>query len=400
MIERLNKETSDLFDPDARPRPVLAVCFNRTLVPFIRQRIEIAYRQRTNEELPEKSLLVTHFNALLYYLHRRGFCGYYRVGEHPDAGERAARYLADLQAADGEGRERLAHGLFHAVYVDEGQDFHEQDYRVLMELCAKAPSGQPRLLVFYDDAQNLYGLKRPTWSDLGLEIRGRRSVVMDECFRNTRNVIEPAFNLLLGIHADDPQSVRTRSFADTQTLKEKDLIRFRNRHIQVRFGKREGDMPSLGGCETKRAEEMRLAERCDKLLREEGLLPQDILVLTFTRHRATELARAIAARVGNDRVCRPYEDREKDDIAIRPDKITVSTVASAKGYDAPYVLIGSLDEFSDDLEGRVSLYVACTRARDWLDVTAVGRTSLVREFERALAETDATAEARSTGLSP
>ena len=47
MVERLLKETKDLFEDDAPLLPVLAVCFNRTLVPFIRERIEFAYRQRT-----------------------------------------------------------------------------------------------------------------------------------------------------------------------------------------------------------------------------------------------------------------------------------------------------------------------------------------------------------------
>jgi hypothetical protein len=30
------------------------------------------------------------------------------------------------------------------------------------------------------------------------------------------------------------------------------------------------------------------------------------------------------------------------------------------------VLLASLDDFPDDVEGRASLYVGCTRAREWL----------------------------------
>lgn len=383
MIERLHKRGVDLFGANSQPLPVLAVCFNRTLVPFIRQRVEMAYRQRTDEDLPEKSLLVTHFNTLMYYLNRRGLCGYYRIQDVPDQGERALRYLSDLRSLAGERRDRLSEGLFHGVYVDEGQDFHEHDYRVLLELCARTEARQPRMFVFYDDAQNLYGLKRPTWSDLGLELRGR-SVVMDECFRNTQQIVEPAFNVLLGIHADDPQSVRTRSFADVQTLKEKGLIKFENRHLKVCFSSREGDPPSLRLFDNEPQEVQHIAEKCEQLILKESLLPQDILVLTFKRNRASQLAAEISKLIGGDRVRCPFEETEKDDLAIQPDKITVSTVASAKGYDAPYVILASVQDFPADVEGRVSFYVACTRAREWLDVNAVGKTDVVREFERSL----------------
>ena len=383
MIERLHKKNADLFGVDAQPLPVLAVCFNRTLVPFIRQRIEMAYRQRTEEGLPEKSLLVTHFNTLLYLLNRRGFCGYYRIKDVPDPGDRALKYLADLRSLTGERRDQLLNGLFHGIYVDEGQDFHEHDYRVLLELSARTESRQPRMFVFYDDAQNLYGLQRPTWSDLGLELRGR-SVVMDECFRNTRQIVEPAFNVLLGVHADDPQSVRTRSFADVQTLKDKDLIKFQDRHLRVCFSSREGDPSSFSLFDNEHEEAQHVAERCEQLMSEDSLLPQDIFVLTFKRSRASKLATAISRRLGDNRVRCPFEEAEKDDLAIQPDKITVSTVASAKGYDAPYVIVASVQDFPEDVEGRVSLYVACTRAREWLDVNAVGRADLVNEFERSL----------------
>lgn len=383
MIERLHDKEADLFDSGEKPQPVLAVCFNRSLVPFIRQRIEIAYKQRTDDVLPSGSIVVTHLNSLLYLLSQRGYCKYRRVEDVRDLGERTSQYLSDLDTVGGEHGKRLAEGLFHCVYVDEGQDFHELEFSLLLKLCQRAKNAQPRMFVFYDDAQNLYGRQRPTWSDLGLELRGR-SVVMDECFRNTRQIVEPAFNLLLGVHADDPQSVKTRSFADTQTLKEKGLIEFRDRHIVVHFSNREGQPVALTSNDTERDEETRVANLCSKLIEEDGLLPQDILVLTSKRHRATEIATAISEKLGEDQVLRPYEETEKDGLAIQSGKISVSTVASAKGYDAPFVIVASLNEFSEDVSGRASLYVACTRAREWLAMYTVGNTDLVLEFTRAL----------------
>ena len=383
LIERLHKSTRDLFEDDAQPLPVLAVCFNRTLVPFIRQRIEVAYRQRTGEALPAKSLLVTHFNSLLYHLHQRGYCAYRHIADAPDASERAARYMADFDALVAEDAARLARGLFSAIFVDEGQDFHETEYALLLRLCARTASELPRLFVFYDDAQNLYGLKRPTWSDLGLDVRGR-AVVMDECFRNTRQIIEPAFNLLLGSHAGGSRPVNTSSFADIATLREKQLVAIDDRHVRICFTARNGDPVSYRRFDDRNTEQLHLATVCEELLQRHGLLPQDILVLTFRRDRALELAGAIADRLGQQRVRCPFQNLEKDRLAIQPDRLTVSTVASAKGYDAPYVMLASLDDFTDEVEGRVSLYVGCTRAREWLAASWVETTDFVREFERSV----------------
>ena len=81
----------------------------------------------------------------------------------------------------------------------------------------------------------------------------------------------------------------------------------------------------------------------------------------------------------------PFEGVEKDQAAIQQDKITVSTVAAAKGFDAPYVMVASANEFRADIGGRASFSVACTRAREWLDVSCYEDSPIVSEFRRALA---------------
>jgi hypothetical protein len=53
------------------------------------------------------------------------------------------------------------------------------------------------------------------------------------------------------------------------------------------------------------------------------------------------------------------------------------------------VLLASVDEFPDTVEGRVCLYVGCTRAREWLEATTTAMTGLAREFERSVSATNA-----------
>jgi len=382
MLARRHGETRSLFEREGeRPVRILAVCFNRTLVPFIRERIEAAWGQRRDEPLPAESLEVVHFNGLMWQLSEEGFVRYQRIADRRSAGDRARSYLSDLTHDP----DRLRERGYDAVFVDEGQDFHEDEYRILLHLCGRSANGHPRMFVFYDDAQNLYGHTRPTWKDLGLEVRGR-SVVMDRAFRNTRQIIEPAFNVLVGSHAADPDRVGTRGFADLQTLVEKKLVREGDagRHVRVDFATREGDTVMFRRHVRAADETASIVDRVKVLLDVEALRAHEVLILVRRRERAEEVKRALAASVGGGRVRFAAADGNKDQPAIQTGVLTVSTVASAKGYDAPYVLLASAHEFAGDIEGRASFYVGCTRAREWLEVHAAGESAVTREFERAL----------------
>ena len=83
--------------------------------------------------------------------------------------------------------------------MDEGQDFLEDDFRLLKGLCRTSKKGgEPNLYIFYDDAQNYLGRRRPNWKSLGLNLMGARSRIMTQCFRNTKAIVETSFNVLYG----------------------------------------------------------------------------------------------------------------------------------------------------------------------------------------------------------
>lgn len=322
-----------------------------------------------------------HFNGLMWQLSEEGFVRYQRIADRRSAGDRARSYLSDLTHDP----DRLRERGYDAVFVDEGQDFHEDEYRILLHLCGRSADGHPRMFVFYDDAQNLYRHTRPTWKNLGLAVRGR-SVVMDRAFRNTRQIIEPAFNVLVGSHAPDPDRVGTRGFADLRMLVEKKLVREGDagRHVRVDFATREGDTVMFRRHVRAADETASIVDRVKVLRDVEALRAHEVLILVRRRERAEEVKRALAASVGGGRVRFAAAEGNKDQPAIQTGVLTVSTVASAKGYDAPYVLLASAHEFAGDIERRASFYVGCTRAREWLEVHAAGESAVTREFERAL----------------
>lgn len=122
------------------------------------------------------------------------------------------------------------------------------------------------------------------------------------------------------------------------------------------------------------------------LIRDDRVRPQDILILTLSRDRANQIADAIEREDirGIAGVQRAF--KEKDSALCQPGCVTISTVHSAKGYDAFVVLLCSANEFRTDVKGRACFYVACTRAIERLEVFAYESSGLVRELNRLLQE--------------
>ena len=63
---------------------------------------------------------------------------------------------------------------------------------------------------------------------------------MNECFRNTRAIIEPAFNVLYGTCAPAGSPTPAKDYGDLSALEQKGLIQREGEMWRVRFARREG----------------------------------------------------------------------------------------------------------------------------------------------------------------
>ncbi|WP_164103821.1 nuclease-related domain-containing DEAD/DEAH box helicase [Candidatus Laterigemmans baculatus] len=380
-IERGQKSSLSLFDEPVRPPRILAVCFNRTLVPFLQKKIGVAYRQRTGRELPKGAVDVFAYNRLMWHLAQAGLWGYQRIADLTDE-ERAARYTRDLKYVKEHEPQTFERYAYDAIYVDEGQDFAEEDFRLLSELCVQR-EGEPSLFVFYDDAQNLYGRKRPNWQSLGLNVVGGRSHVMTECFRNTRQIVDTAFNVLYGSFAPHTANIPTKAFGDVATLVEKELLEQVDQVWRVKFARREGMPPRVTVAGGTREENELVVSRLRWLIEDQEVRPQDILVLSYYRERVRRLAEWVrrASIQGVEDIHLAFDDR--DTHLGQRGRLTFSTVASAKGYDAYCVLLASANQFPTDVLGRANFYVGCTRAIEYLEITGTAPHGLLHEAQKA-----------------
>lgn len=256
----------------------LVVCFNRPLVPFLRTHFDEAYRELTHRD-PPFCIDIYHLQGVGYeHSERRGGPLKYQYFRENKNREIALNYCAQLDRLAQTAPQELEAIQYDAVYVDEGQDLFDEEFVLLLKFLKTDPkTGLKNIVVFYDDAQNLYGRPRPTWSRLGIDVTGRTRV-MKKCFRNTKQIVEFAFNLLLGVKAET--RVGTKGFADVETLKENGLVRELSDRWAVNFAERVGVPPEVALFGSREQEKEWIKAGVRRLITEEGVRPRDILLVS------------------------------------------------------------------------------------------------------------------------
>ncbi len=385
-----SRNPDDALFPSGRTA-IAAVCFNASLVPLLRDQIERAYRQRTLSHLP-LHLHICHLNQLMYRLKSEGWPLDYIWTTGSTARERASAYRAQILQFAVDSPEHYRSLLLDAIFVDEGQDLEPEEFQLLMALLKRHPeTGEKALIIFYDDAQNLYAKKRPIWKDIGIDIQGGdRSRVMKESFRNTREVVELGFNVLLGTTAADQSKVRTRAYSNVAELLQSGLVEEIDTRFVIHFAERTFDRPRVNIFLTRAEELSWLALEIRRLLEKEQVRPSDLLILGISKRICDEVEQVLRASAFNGvkGLKLPYRKNEKRDYIFEEGCITVSTIHAAKGYDAPLVFMVGTEDCSTEPKGRAAFYVAATRAKMLLYVSGVsGIPSLLQEAEKLIQRT-------------
>ena len=372
LAQSQEEQASKLFEQAKQSSRVLVVCFNKTLVHFLREKIDDCYGRMTWAKPTNDELTVVHFEGLVRQL----------ITQEPrlqteltfrEKVERALDLIKRFDEIPAAEREPL---MFDAIYVDESQDLSPEEIQFLLKLARRDDQGRQTFNVFYDNAQNIYGVTPPVWQQIGVEIVGR-TTFLDQCLRNTRETLSLAFNVLVGSFAPEGERVTTRQFADAGSLRSRKLIEENGDRYDIHFAARTGPKPIVEQFADRRAEIRGVVEKIKQLTGNPRVLPSDILVL-YKSHYSFELLEQqlvdLFGRKGGVRLVNPKNDRNKNVALLQEGILTVSTIASAKGYDAPIVFVVGADEITTDTQGRAGFYVATTRAKLLLWVSGIKRT--------------------------
>ncbi len=369
----LNREDSTTLFNTGRPKKVLVVCFNRSLVQYLRGKIEDRFSRVAWDKPRDDELTVLHFEALVKLLRDQNAA--LNTGLDYEQKEKRAQVLCQrLDALPEMARQAIA---FDAVYVDEAQDLTPGELEVLRRIARGNPEDGQTLILFYDNAQNIYGVTLPTWEKLGINIVGR-TVFLDTCLRNTREILKFALNVLVGSFAREGQRVATRKFADVAGLRQRKLIEEREGRFEVLFSDRNGPPPQVRQYASREREIEGLAKELRRLFTSESVLPSDVLILYKRdlpyRELLVQTIGQLLPKGFQVRQVDPLHHANKSLPLLEDGVLTISTIASAKGYDAPIVFLLGADELATDVQGRASFYVGATRAKLILHVSGVEKT--------------------------
>ncbi len=267
--------------------------------------------------------------------------------------ERVPTLLLDAYAAG-----RAPAGAYQAILVDEGQDFANDWYRAIQKALDPATNS---LLVAVDSSQNIYK-RKSGWSELGPQVVGQ-SRVLRVNYRNTRPILDAAYRIIREL---DSRSTVPDAVAGVQP----------DDHVTPDRAPRDGPPPQVH-----RHPALPIASKFAhawiKARLDRGVPPEDILVLALSRPTIERLG----VWLKNQRI--PACSLLTDHV---PGAVRLSTIHSAKGLDAAYVLLFATHELEgrDGEEARRLLYIGMTRAREELCVTYHGESRLMEELEGIL----------------
>ncbi len=311
-------------------RRILVVCFNLSLVGYIRRL------------LAQKGVSIGHegVEVLPFY----SLCERILGEKLSHSAESADFYNLVVQ----ETLERLdgSHPLqqhWDAVLVDEGQDFSAEMAQVLCRLLPKGGS----LVVAKDDNQRLYQEDGSVWEQLGIE--RLRVHHLSRQYRNTPAIARFAAKML-------PDSAGI-AFAGTGG-KIPDVVVRQSVQDQVQY-----IVQSVKHCIGKGVPMNEIAILYTKSHMADICLPEYIA-------QELEYSGIMARWISKNADTKHYYD-------ITTDSVTVSTIHSVKGLDFSHVFIIGLDTLPDTPHNRRVAYVGMTRARDRLTVVCGKRAGLV-----------------------
>ncbi len=343
---------------------IWAVYANRSLGRLLADSIELAWRQlNCLTPFPWQRVNLSHVKDIFEKL-------------LPSAQLSLEPFHFDYDRAAEEFLVRKAHSeitpLCHALFVDEAQDMGPNALRLLLSLVGKAEAGDENSRaanIFYDNAQNIYGRGTPKWSELGLDMRGR-STVMKESFRSTTPIMEFALNVLYRLHPQaldaNHRDLVARGLIEQAQRGESDWWCVRHTHIH-------GPKPTFRQYDTIDQEFAAIARHLRHLIVEEHVQPADICLLYNGKHIAERLQTRVAPKLADLNVELAVQTSRAFDRGSH--KLLATTPNSFKGYDCEIVLIPAADHYAAKERGVLahSLYVAMTRARSLLALYAAAK---------------------------
>lgn len=311
---------------------------------------------------------------------------------------------------------------YDAILIDEAQDFEPNFYK----MCYEALKEPKRLIWAYDEAQSLGSLDAPSpvnifgedkKGDPVVDLSGtyeggiQKSKIMRRSYRAPREVLMVGHAFGMGLNRDEGavQAITEKEGwenigyevleGDFRRIGEPVKITRPAENSPHPLQDRDEAKPfvTLEGFEGWQEEVEYVADRIQEDIEEEGILPEDIMVVTLNRRGRNNLPEALGER--DIETYRVWEDEPEEDtvddssVFTQVGKVSISGINRAKGNEAGSVYVLGIDEVENpyrnkgNVQRRNEAFVAITRSRAWCHITGVdhGR-GVMDELEHILGQ--------------
>ena len=346
----------------------------------------LGYRSEVLAELLAKPILVLCFNITLAaklrsHMTARGITGKVHVYHFHDwCGEQLRTYHVDVIDGDkpywerqvdsviaGVEKEQIPREQYGALLIDEGHDFEEDWLRLIVEMIDRNTNS---LLLLYDDAQSIYrrnGLGF-SLSSVGVQARGRTRILKFN-HRNTREILTFAY-----------------AFAK-EHLQEKNSD---DDHVPLVVPESAGvagpgpvfrQLDSFEG-------EVAFAADCVAKWHNDGVPWRDVAVIYDAHWMGETVARKFRQRGIPFQLLDTSSRKKRYD--LQGDQVVILSQQSSKGLEFSRVILVGLGKLRSEPENVAEesreLYVAMTRARECLLMTASKANVYTQKIESIMAE--------------
>lgn len=284
------------------------------------------------------------------------------------------------------------------ILIDEAQDLPVEFFHIVARI-AKKPCN---IVWAYDELQSTGDVQMPEPKELfGLDLKGNELVVLEEkndfilekSYRNNIKVLFLAIGLGFGIYSkdgivqmiDEEETWRALGFElEKNSLKYEENVEImrpeKNSPMNIQSYYDKYDVLKTKFFDEKTEELNYVSEQIVKLIKEEYVKPEDIIVIDLDQKKANDnlkyIQRLLFKHDVNSTI--PGFVDGVDDFFIE-DNITLTTARRAKGNECPVVFILGIDTIYDSknkVEDRVKrnlAFISITRAKGWCFITGTGK---------------------------
>jgi superfamily I DNA and RNA helicase len=395
VVLALKAALTHLRYPDAN---IVYTFYTKSLYQHIQRLITRFYRQFDDKDPNWNKLEIIHAwgssnNVGVYY----NAC---KANDVPYLSYSQAAYLSKdaFSAACNDFLNKAPNPLkaYDFIFIDEGQDFPIS----FLKLCIQITKEQ-RVVWAYDDLQTIFQAKAPSPNEIfGVDAEGNpiidfyEDTVLYKCYRNPRLILLVAHAIGFGIYGKRiVQMIDSKDYwndigyvIESGELKTGQIIKIQRpesnslRSISEKYTNNEIIKSHYFSDFNKEVLYVCLSIQKDI---EEGLLPEDILVISVDDKNASKYLNFIQETLAK-RFNIPSNNIHADKFAIKDfqvkDRVTLSTVHKAKGNEAYSVYVVGIDSLfalNPSIRERNILFTAMTRSKGWLNLTGMGESAKI-----------------------